>query len=296
MAPDYYLRRMTRADVPEVERLTDEAFFDLDVRTHQPGWPEPEHRAPGEAESWRRRMEHLLGHDPAGSFVAEDASGLLGVAAGMRRDLTWILATYVVRPGLQGRGIGKQLLAAAMSYGDGCLRAMVSSSSDPAAVRRYRLAGFRLHPMMLLWGVVARSSLPVVERVREGGIGDLDLMNSVDRQVRDAAHGVDHEVLVSTYRLVVTDRPTGSGYAYVRPEGGTYLLAATSRRAASALLWEALAASSPDRPCSVAHLTGEQEWALDVGLAARMEVHQRGYLALRHLKPPMPYLPSGHFL
>jgi GNAT superfamily N-acetyltransferase len=293
---DYYIRLMRPEDVPAVERLTDEGFYELDVRTHRTGWPQPRRRSEARAEGWRRRMAHLLAHDPQGCWVAEDRSGLLGVAVGVKRDLTWILATYVVRPGFQGRGIGRQLLDAALSYGQGCLRGMIASSEDPWAVRRYRLAGFTLHPTMLLWGKVPREALPVVERVREGGACDIDLMNSVDRQVRDSAHGVDHEILVSLYPLRVVDRTSGSGYVYLKPDGGPYLLAATNRRTATDLLWESLAAASPDEPCSVDHLTAPQEWAVDVGMAARMELHTRGYLALRHMKPPMPYLPSGHFL
>jgi hypothetical protein len=94
----------------------------------------------------------------------------------------------------------------------------------------------------------------------------------------------------------VLDRPTGSGYAYVLEGGGAYLLAATSRRAATDLLWESLAASSPDQPVSVAHVTAANQWALDVGMAARLEVRTEGYLGLRGMKPPAPYLHSGYFL
>jgi hypothetical protein len=214
----------------------------------------------------------------------------------MRRDLTWILATLAVRPALQGRGIGRQLLDASLSYGRGCLRGMLAASADPRAARRYRLAGFTLHPAIELTGRVRRDLLPVVDRVREGSLSDLEMMDSVDRRVRDAAHGVDHQLLCGIYRLVVVDRSTGSGYAYVRPGGGPYLLAATNRRTAGDLLGEALAASSPDEPCAVRHLTAPNEWAVDVGLAARMELRTNGYLALRQMKPPMPYLPSGQFL
>ena len=296
MNADYVVRPMTVADTPAVERLSDAAFYDLDVRTHRTGWPEPEHRSPGRAESWRSRIEHLVRHDPRGCWVAEDASGVIGATASMRRDTTWLLATYAVQPGLQGKGVGRQVLDAALSYGSGCLRGMLAASEDPAAVRRYRLAGFTLHPTMLLWGSVPRAALPVVERVRDGSIGDLDLLNSVDRQVRDSAHGVDHEILTRLHRLVVTDRSTGSGYAYVPQGGGAYLLAATNRRTATDLLWEALAASSPDQPVTVDHITTGNEWAIDVGLACRMELWTRGYLALRGMKPPVPYLPSGHFL
>lgn len=287
---------MTLADVGDVERLTDEAFHDLDVRTHRAGWPEPTGRSAARSASWRTRMEHLVRHDPGGCWVAEDAHGLLGTAASMRRDLTWLLATYAVRPGVQGRGVGRQLLDAALSHGSGVLRGMIAASEDPLAVRRYRLAGFGLHPTMLLWGRVARDALPVVERVREGSAGDIDLLNSVDRQVRDAAHGVDHEILLATYRLVVVDRTTGSGYAYVEPDGGAYLLAATNRRTATDLLWETLAASTPEHPVVVPRLTAVNEWALDVGIACRLELWTRGYLALRGMRPPAPYLPSGYFL
>jgi GNAT superfamily N-acetyltransferase len=296
MTADYFVRPMTPADVPSVERITDAAFFDLETRTHRTGWPEPAHRSEARATDWCGRLTHLLGADPGGCWVAEDDSGLLGAAAGMRRDTTWLLATYAVLPALQGRGIGRPLLDAALAYGAGCLHGMLGASEDPAAVRRYRHAGFTLHPAMLLWGTVARGVLPVVERVREGSLGDVDLMNSVDRQTRGAAHGVDHEVLSRTYRLVVADRPTGSGYVYVAPGGGSHLLAATNRRTATDLLWEALAASSPDSPVTVPRVTAANEWAVDVGMAARMELWTSGYLALRGMKPPSPYLPSGYFL
>ena len=290
---------MRDADAADVERLTDDSFYDLDVRTHRTGWPAPARRSPQRSVSWQRRLGHLLAHDPGGCWVAEDATGLVGAAVALRRDTTWILATFAVRPGRQGRGIGRPLLEAALSYGRGCTRAMLAASEDPLAVRRYRLAGFDLHPTMLLWGHVARDVLPVVEHVRDGSASDVDLMDSVDRQVRGAAHGVDHELLAGTprMRLVVTDRPTGAGYAYVEPDGRPFLLAATSRRAATALLWEALAATSPDEPALVSHLTVDNGWALDVGMAARMELHTRGYLALRGFKrPPAPYLPSASLL
>ena len=296
MAADYYLRPMRVDDVPAVERLTDEAFYDVDLRTRRADAPPPTRRSPEKAASWQRRVRHMLQHDPGGCWVAEDSSGLIGAAAALRRDLTWILSTYVVRPGLQGRGVGRQLLDAAMSYGSGCLRGLIASSDDPAAARRYRLAGHTLHPTMVLEGKVPRAALPVVDRVREGSVGDIDLMNSVDRQVRDSAHGVDHEILTELYRLVVVDRPTGAGYAYLANGGGPYLLAATNRRTATALLWETLAASDPEQPCAIDHVTAVNEWAVDVGLAARMSLRTAGYLALRHMKPPMPYLPSGHFL
>jgi hypothetical protein len=150
--------------------------------------------------------------------------------------------------------------------------------------------------MMFLAGPVPRSVLPVVEHVREGSAGDVDLCDSVDRQVRAAAHGVDHEIMGRQHRLLVTDRPSGSGYLYLEADGSPYLLAATDRRTATALLWEALAATDPTQNAQIGHITAEQRWAVDVGLEAGMRLDTAGYLALRGMKPPAPYLPSGHFL
>jgi predicted N-acetyltransferase YhbS len=293
---DFSLRPMRPEDARAVERLSDDAFYDLDVRTHRPGRPEPSRRSPSASARWASWAEHLVRTDPAGSWVAEDDSGIIGAVASMRRDTTWILSGYFVRPGLQGRGLGKQLLHAALSSGVGCLHGIVASSDDPAAVRRYRLAGFTLHPTMVLRGRVDRSVLPLVERVREGSLGDVDLMDSVDRRVRECAHGPDHEVMAKEFRIVVADRTTGQGYVYLRPDGSPYLLAATNRRTATDLLWEALAATSPDEVVEVPHISAVNEWAVDVGLAARLDLHTSGYLGLRHLKPPMPYLHSGRFL
>lgn len=295
-APDYYVRPMTQDDVVGVERLTDEGYHDLDVRMHRSDLPAPAPRSPDKALNWQIRARHMVEHDPGGCFVAEDGTGLIGAALSLRRELMWVLAAFAVKPGLQGRGVGRQLLDAALGHGRGCLRGLLAASEDPAAVRRYRLAGFTLHPMMYLTGTVPREVLPVIERVRDGSASDIDLMNSVDRQTREAAHGVDHELMTSMYHLVVVDRSTGSGYAYVEPGGGPYLLAATNRRTATDLLWETLAASSPDRRLVVGRVTPVNEWAVDVGMTARMELRTSGYLAMRHLKPPMPYLPSGHFL
>ncbi len=293
---DLLVRPMTASDVAGVERLTGTAFVDLDRRTHRVGWPEPERRDEAGVDRVRLQCEHALAHDARGCWVAEDSAGLLGAAVALRRDLTWVLATFAVRPDAQGRGLGSRLMEAASAHGRGCLRGILSASEDPAAVRLYRRAGFALHPTMRLRGRVPRSVLPVVERVREGTLVDLDLADSVDRRTRDAAHGPDHRLLVARYRLVVVDRASGSGYAYVHPAGGPVLLAATDRRTAAALMWECLAASDPDRDCAVDHVTAENQWALDVGLEARLSAHAYEYLAVRRMRPPAPYLPHGFFL
>ncbi|MEZ5097559.1 MAG: hypothetical protein R2731_16570 [Nocardioides sp.] len=95
---------------------------------------------------------------------------------------------------------------------------------------------------------------------------------------------------------MVTDRPAASGYAYVDASGAPVLLAATHRKAARALLWEALAGSDPEVPVEVTHVSGANQWALEVATAARLEIHPRGFLALRRMREPAPYLPHPTFL
>jgi GNAT superfamily N-acetyltransferase len=278
-------------DVPHAERVTAVGFHELDTRMYRRSWPDPELRPPEHAARWTARVEHLVTTDPGGCWVAEQDDRLLGIAVSFVREKMWLLASYAVVPDAQGLGLGKALLAPALDYGRGCLRAMLNASSDPRAVRRYHDAGFVLYPQMFLRGRPDRSQIPVVEKVREGTAGDIDLMNSVDRQTRGAAHGADHEVLMRDFRLVVSESSTAQGYAYV--DRGVVLLAATDRRTASRLAWEAIASSDQ---VTIGHVTAENGWAVDVGLAARLELYQEGYLALRNMRPPAPYLSHGSLM
>lgn len=291
---DVLIRPAREGDLAAMSRLTARSYYEVDVRTFQRSWPDPQPRPPERDGFWIQRAGHTLTTDPEGCWVAERDGEVVGCAVSRVRELMWILSSFAVSPSLQGQGIGHQLLAAALHHGRGCLRGMFAASADPAAVRRYRLAGFTLHPQMFLTGTVERSALPVVERMREGNFADIDLMNSIDRQTRGAAHLSDHELLVGQFRLIVTERSNGSGYAYVDDTGAAVLLAATTRRTAADLMWEALA-SAPGE-VSVHHITAANEWAIDVGMAARLSLHQSGYLCLRGMKPPTPYLHHGSLL
>ena len=244
----------------------------------------------------RLELAHLLAQDPGGCWVAESGGAPFGVVAALSRELMWVLSVLEVRPDMRRRGVGRQLLEVAMTHGRGCLRGMLSVSPHPAAIRLTRQAGFTVHPWMRASGAVPRALLPVTERVREGSVGDVDLMDSVDRQVRGAAHAVDHPWLASTHPVRVIERTTGSGYVYLAPGGGPALLAATNRRTATELLWESLAATDPDVPVTVSRISAANGWALDVVLEAGLEVGPDGYLGVREMKPPTPYLPHAHLL
>ncbi len=283
---------MRPEDVPLAERLSDDAFHAAAIRSRRDSDPPAERRSEARSANWITRTEGFLATDPDGCFVAYDAEGLAGFATSARReDTLWFLCTFAVRPGLQGKGLGKRLLDSATAYGADCPRWMLSASDDPKALRRYRLAGFDLHPQLMLHGEVDRSLLVAVDGVRDGTAADVDLLDAVDRTVRGAAHGRDHLALAGTGSLVVdTD---GRGYAYAAA-GGPTLLAAVDPATATRLLWECLART--EGPAEVTHVTGANQWALDVGLAARLAIGTAGVLGVRGMAPPSPYLHNGALL
>lgn len=184
-----------------------------------------------------------------------------------------------------------------MQYGRACLRGVICCAPHPVAARAYRKAGFELHPAMRLSGTVDGSRLAAPDgAVAVGSAAQRDLMDSVDRRLRGGAHGPDHEFLLRHHRLLVSDDLAGSGYCYLREDGRVELLAATSRRLATRLLTDAMLGLPEGARAYVRDLTADQQWALDVGLAAGLEVSTGGYLCLRGMRPPTPYIPSGAFL
>ncbi|MEV7781723.1 GNAT family N-acetyltransferase [Kitasatospora sp. NPDC088351] len=282
----------TTADAEAVQHIARASFASLaDAPDGMPGAPpSPVYQA--------ARTRHLVRTDPQGCWLAESGGEPVGAVLSLRREGLWMLALFVVRPEAQGKGVGRLLLERAAAYGRGCLRGMLCASPSPAAARRYRLAGFTLHPTMRLAGRVDRSGLidPGDIPVHRGNSTHRHLLDSVDRRLRGAAHGPDHELMLGHFEeLLVADALAGSGYCY-RDGAEVKLLAATSKRIAVRLLREALARVPDGEQARVEYLTAEQEWALDVGLELGLTPQTRGYLGLRGMRPPAPYLPNGALL
>jgi GNAT superfamily N-acetyltransferase len=235
----------------------------------------------------RSRTRHLARTDPGGCWLVEDpATGPVGVVLSARREGTWSLALLAVVPWAQGKGVGKALLARALVHGRACLRGVICAPPGPVAVRTFRRAGFHVHPALRLTGLAdpARPA-PPDGAVHAGTARHRDLMDSVDRRTRGGAHGPDHEYLLAHHRLFVVDDLAGSGYCYARG-GHVELLAATSRRLATRLLTAALLAAPPGAPVHVGPVPAEAQWAVDVGVAAGLEIGNAGFVCLRGMLPP----------
>ena len=239
-------------------------------------------------------MRFYLEVDPDGCWVATEGDEVVGFAISQNRGRLWYLATYGVLPDRQGRGVGRQLMDAVLAHA-GDRRGMFSSTVHPGATRTYRLAGFSLHPQMRMVGAVDRSTIPAVTGLDEGAASDADWMDRLDEDLRGAGHGPDHSYMIERLRLVVSRVKGKPGYVYIDEDRGrAVLLAAAQVETAQVLLWESLAAARGDTLVNC--ITTANEWAVDVGLAARLDIGQEGYLGLRGMETPAPYLPSGDFL
>ncbi|WP_370287598.1 GNAT family N-acetyltransferase [Nocardioides sp.] len=297
------LRPLTSGDAPVAERLSDDAFLAVAEAARQADDPPAARRGDDGSARWTARTRHLVDTDPDGCWAAEMDGELVGFATSLRRESLWCLGSFAVRPGLQGHGIGRRLLAAVEEHGRGCTHAMLCASPDPAAVRSYHRAGFHLHPRMQLTGRVEASRLPAVGAgvVHVGDHGDRDWMDDLDRELRGGAHGTDHAVLSAEAVLLVHRDRAGYVYASGRRVD---LLAARDETSARSLLVEVLGGaacagptSGPEAPpAELLHVTSENQWAVDVGLSAGLGLGSRGYLAVRGLAVPAPYLPHGVLL
>ncbi len=264
-----------------------------------PLWPEEFRPADDEVRRarGRARVAHLQATDPGGCWVAELDGRIVATALALVREDVWGFSLFGVDPAHHGKGIGSQVFAPSLAYGDGTRGGIILSSEHPAAMRRYALAGFRLLPCVSLAGVLDRRGLPAGLRARPGSLedeADLATCEAASRFVRGASHGPDlqRRLDVGCELLVVP----GRGFVMHR-EGSPALLAALDDEAATDLLWSAFAAAPPGGSVHVDFITAGNDWAIAAGLRARLALSVEGPVFVRgQLGPLAPYLPSGAYL
>ncbi len=276
-------------DVHGVHELAIAAFEDLGRRMHEPAPAPPR---PGDPAAAHLRLRRILATDPEGCWVAEDARGLGGAGLAVLRDGLWGLSLLIVRPDLQSAGIGSALLGRTLEYGASARGGIVLASPDARALRAYARAGFALYPSLTAKG--APHGMIGCAEVRPFEPADHELAAAVDRALRGAPHGGDLDALAEGGNELLTY--PGRGYA-VHLAGNVKTIAAFDDEAAAALLRTMLARTPPDAQAEVAWLTGAQQWAIDVAIAARLELSLGGAVALRgEVGSFRPYLPGGAYL
>ncbi|HYI67080.1 MAG TPA: GNAT family N-acetyltransferase [Candidatus Limnocylindrales bacterium] len=134
---------------------------------------------------WQPFMEHIT-RSAAEFWVAEGADGdLIGYARSIDRDGVFELTEFFVRPGVQSRGVGRDLLERAFPRGRGHLRVIIATT-DIRAVSRYLRADVVPRFPIVTFTAPAREVAPV------GGLDvePLDLGRDLD-----AIHAIDDAVL-----------------------------------------------------------------------------------------------------
>ena len=242
------------------------------------------------------RHERLLLTDREGCWVAEDGDGrVTGVALSLVRDGIWGLSLLAVAPDEQGRGTGRLLLDAALGYAAQARGAIIASSTDPAAMRLYALAGFALRPCVAAAGIVRREALPGGLRSRPAGEDDLELAAALGREVRGG--GYDPEDLAGLLRTGTAALRAGDRGIALHRTGSPALLVARDEATAEDLLWSCLAAAAPGATVHADLVTAGQDWAVGVLLRAGLALSPDGPVFTRGtLGPLRPWLPSGAFL
>ena len=290
-AQDVAVRPMTGDDVQDAAEVGRVALDELAAQ------PRP---ADAERLAWvQGRAAHVLRHDPDGSWVAEHDGTVVGVALATVRGDLWFLSLLAVRRDLQGTGVGRRLLDAALTTSVGCTRAALLASGHPGALRRYLSAGFALEPALEARGRLRAAGSTAVG-VRETDVDrSRDLLEAVDAQVRGVTRGPDWELLRATPGrrvLVVDEEDARQGYALLRDES-VDVVAAAEVDVARRLLTSALATlASRDGDVERVHsLTARQGWAHEVAVDAGLTLRPGSTVCTRGAatSAATPYLAHG---
>lgn len=285
------LRPLRPGDVLEADEVAHEALSTMAVAHGEPPTPE---RTSEQVARAHVRVSHLQRTDPDGAWVAVEADKIVGIALALRRGPLWFLSLLAVATSAQARGIGRQLLAAALVTADGAQAVYLCASPDPKALRRYALAGFRLQPAYAAGGPLDRSLLPSGVGVRPGDwTGDGELVNDVAAALRGVGHGVDLGALQAVETgLLVAEAGRDRGFCIYR-SGAVICVGATTAALAQRLLFSGLAEADAST-VTVDWLTAEQQWGIEVAVAARLQLRTGSSLCVRKSLGPMaPYVPSG---
>lgn len=215
-------RPATRDDLPGCAVIWRDALNDYMGRLNLP--PIPDELAP-----IGRLHAHLRATDPDRFWVSTDPRGeLTGFVSAVVRERVWFLSMLFVRPGVQGRGLGRALLARVLpNREDGMILATCTDAVQPISNALYSTYG--IVPRMPLLNLTGRPTRPdALEPLPAGVIAapldpvaDAGAVEALDREVAGFGHAEDHRFLAAEGRRGFVYRAGASvvGYGYASAVG-----------------------------------------------------------------------------
>lgn len=209
-------RPATTADIEATYDLFRTATEDL-LAQRNLALPEPTEAGRARFFAFRR---HVLTHDPDRFWVAESARDreMVGFGIATLRDQLWYLAALHVRPGWQGRGIGRELLRCcqeSIAARANITRIVISDSLNPHSNLLYARAGMmQSEPLIELTGPTAASESPLAVAL----IDDAGPLAAFDLDALRATRAQDHAFWLeqpsqSLLSFTTVDGPVGYAYA-----------------------------------------------------------------------------------
>jgi GNAT superfamily N-acetyltransferase len=197
-----------------------------------------------------RLYRHLQSTDPARFVVAtrpvSDGSAgerIVGFASAVERGRLWFLSMLFVRPGEQGRGLGRALLDRVLPESrEDRILATATDSMQPISNALY--ASYGIVPRMPLLGLVGRPERPRALAPLPDGIAatalaereQASITERLDAQILGFRHPQDHAYLAAEGRQGFVYRSDGGeivGYGYASMVGRVGPIAVVDE----ALLW-----------------------------------------------------------
>ncbi|MFL5681070.1 MAG: GNAT family N-acetyltransferase [Chloroflexota bacterium] len=241
-------RKATTADLPACTAIWRDALNDYMGRLNLPEIP-PENASIG------RLHAHLLATDPDGFVVAERDGRPIGFTSSVRRGDLWFLSMLFVRPGEQGAGLGRALLAELLPA-DGAALATATDSAQPISNALY--ATYGIVPRVPLLNFVGRPmpgarvpSLPAgvtATRLDPSTAATAAELDAVDADVVGFVRPADHGFLVGEGRVAFAYRSRAGetlGYGYTSEAGRVGPVAVRDESLLPAVLGHILTAVVP---------------------------------------------------
>lgn len=229
---------------------------------------------------WEPIHSHLLDHDGARSFVAEETGQIVGFTAAWAREDVWFLSALFVLPQRQGGGIGKRLLE--LAWGEGYNRRVtITEALQPVSTASYARRGLVPTTPILRFEGEPRGMDP--QRL-EAAPPDPDALRFLDHAAYGFDRAVDHALWKETAETATLWLAGGepAAYSYVGATGRIGPLAGRDETSAAKALGAELARHA-NHLVTLA-LPGSSAPLVEAALASGLRMEDPGLLLL---SPPV---------